>query len=179
MQKVGFILLENRILVKKPKLKIPLTTTDEILEIMGIFIVLGMWILTLWNYTDLPETIPTHYGLGGKADAFGNKQNIFILPIIAPILYILLTILSKSPHTFNYFVEITEENAEYQYAISTRMIRILKISIVCIFMFIVYSDIQNARGNMDGLSVWFFPITILLIFAPIVYSLIESLKNKP
>jgi uncharacterized membrane protein len=28
----------------------------------------------------LPETIPTHFNLEGKADAFGDKNNIFLLP---------------------------------------------------------------------------------------------------
>ncbi|PID95142.1 MAG: hypothetical protein CSA94_02085 [Bacteroidetes bacterium] len=162
----------------KPELKIPLTTTDKIIEIISVVFVFGIWALTLWNYADLPETIPTHYGIGGKADAFGNKQSIFMLPIVATIMYVLLSVLSKYPHTFNYIVEITPENAEYQYKISTRMMRILKISIVCVFMFIVYNDIQNGKGNMDGLSVWFFPMTMLLIFAPIFYALIKSSRDK-
>ncbi len=162
----------------KPELKIPLTTTDKIIEIIGVVFVLGLWILTLSNYADLPETIPTHYGINGKADAFGDKQSIFILPIVATLLYVLLSVVSKYPHTFNYIIEITPKNAEYQYKISTRMMRILKISIICVFMLIVYNDIQNGKGNTDGLSVCFFPTTMLLIFTPIIYGLIKSSRNK-
>ncbi|MEY2648394.1 MAG: Immunity protein SdpI, partial [Bacteroidota bacterium] len=46
-------------------------------------------------YPTLPETIPTHFNLEGKADAWGDKSNIFLLPgilgLASVISYLLLS----------------------------------------------------------------------------------------
>ena len=67
--------------------------------------------MTVANYFELPEIIPTHYNEAGEADSYGDKLNILALPIISTLLFIGLTILNKRPHLFNYPSEITKENA--------------------------------------------------------------------
>ena len=127
---------------------------------------------------ELPEIIPTHYNATGKADGFGNKSNILVLPIISTVLFIGLTTLNKYPHIFNYPIEITEQNALHQYTNATRMMRVLKLVIVVIFGLIVFKTIQNVNGNADGLGTWFLPLTMGLIFIPIFYFLINANKKK-
>ena len=159
---------------KRPKIKLTLTTTDKIIEVIGWLSVIAIWILTLSHYNALPEIIPTHYNAMGKADGFGEKEHILTLPLVATVLFIGLTILNKYPHMFNHLGEITEENARFQYTIATRMLRILKIVIVINFGLIVYSTIQNVQQNTDSLGGWFIPIFFVSIFTPIIYYLIKS-----
>lgn len=161
---------------KRPKLELPLNATDMIIEMLGWVAVFGIWTLTLVNYFDLPEIIPTHYNGLGEADGFGNKSNLFVLPIISTILFIGLTILNKNPHVFNYPSEITEENALHQYTNATRMIRVLKLTIVLLFGLIVFKTLQNINGTADGLGTWFLPLTMAMIFIPVIYFLIRAQK---
>ena len=163
---------------KRPRIKLQLKQTDKILEIVGWISVFGIWALPLINYFDLPEIIPIHFDGAGKADGFGNKIHIFILPIISTLLFIGLTILNKHPHIFNYPSQITKENAVDQYTNATQMMRVLKLVIVLLFGLIVFKTIQNVNGHADGLGTWFLPFTIGLFIMLTLYFLMMSMKDK-
>ena len=163
---------------KRPKIKLQLNQTDKILEVLGWVSVVGIWALTLTNYSILPEIIPIHFNGAGKADGFGNKTQIFVLPIISTLLFIGLTTLNKYPYMFNYPSQITKENAVHQYTNATRMMRVLKLVIVVLFGLIVFRKIQIVNGHADGLGTWFLPLTMGMIFIPMLYFLIKSLKKK-
>ena len=163
---------------KRPQIKLQLNQTDKILEVLGWVSVVGIWALTLTNYSILPEIIPIHFNGAGKADGFGNKTHIFILPIISTLLFIGLTTLNKHPHMFNYPSQITKENAIHQYTNATRMMRVLKLVIVVLFGLIVFRKIQIVNGHAYGLGTWFLPLTMGMIFIPMLYFLIKSLKKK-
>jgi uncharacterized membrane protein len=163
---------------KRPRLKLKLNQTDKILEIVGWISVIGIWALTLTNYSILPEIIPIHFNGAGKADGFGNKTHIFVLPIISSLLFIGFTILNKRPHIFNYPSQITKENALRQYTNATRMMRVLKLVIVVLFGLIVFREIQIVNGNANGLGAWFLPFTIGVFIILTLYFLMMSMKDK-
>ena len=163
---------------KRPRIKLQLKQTDKILEVVGWVSVFGIWALPLINYFDLPEIIPIHFNGAGKADRFGNKTHIFILPIISTLLFIGLTTLNKHPHIFNYPSQITKENAVDQYTNATRMMRVLKLVIVLLFGLIVFRKIQIVNGHADGLGAWFLPFTIGLFIILSLYFLMMSMKDK-
>ncbi|MGV8137823.1 MAG: DUF1648 domain-containing protein [Mangrovibacterium sp.] len=164
--------------MKRPKIKIELTTADKAVELIGWFMLLAIWIFTIFSYSNLPDTIPTHYNGEGKADRFGNKINILTLPSVATILFVGMTILNKFPYIFNYPTKITEENAFRQYNNATRMIRYLKIILVVLFGLIAFRTIQSTSGQSFCLGVWFLPLTTGLIFIPLAYFIIKSLRTK-
>lgn len=141
---------------KRPKIKLKLTTIDKILEIPGWTSILAIWILTITNYTNLPETIPMHYNGAGQADGFGGKGNILTLPIIATILFVGLTILKQFPYVFNYPTNITSDNALRQYANATRLIRYLKLILVIIFGLIAFKTIQMQTDKQMDLGFGFY-----------------------
>jgi uncharacterized membrane protein len=129
------------------------------------------------NYMNLPDTIPTHYNLAGQADGFGSKQSLLILPSLMTLLFIGLTILNKYPHIFNYEVKITADNARNKYTIASRMMRMLKLSLVIIFGLLLVLSIKNASGQGQGLGSWFLPVSLALVFLPICYYFIASSKK--
>lgn len=161
----------------RPIIKIPLTTTDKVVEIIAILLLVMFWFFILSNYKQLPEIIPTHFDGSGKIDGYGEKWTILIAPIISVILYISLTYLSRYPHKFNYMAEITELNAEKQYSIAVRMLRYLKLCIIIIFFAIEFKTIQNTY-NASDLGGWFMLLIMSLLFVPIFYFLIQFSKNS-
>jgi uncharacterized membrane protein len=163
---------------ERPKLKVVLTKSDKAVEVISWILLLSIWALTLTGYSKMPEIIPTHYNASGDADGFGQKVTIFLLPVIATILFIGLTIANKYPHTFNYMTSVTNENALTQYSNATRMMRYLKTIVLFIFGTIVFKTIQNTNGNADGLGVWFLPLTMGLIFIPTLYFIVKSFRSK-
>ena len=163
---------------KRPRIKLQLKQTDKILEVVGWVSVFGIWALPLINYFDLPEIIPIHFNGAGKADEFGNKTHIFILPIISTLLFIGLRTLNKHPHIFNYPNQITKENALDQYTNATRMMRVLKLVIIVLFGLIVFRKFQIVNGHADGLGTWFLPFTIGVFIILTLYFLMMSMKDK-
>lgn len=162
----------------RPRIRIELTVTDKAIEIIGWFALLAIWVLAISNYSNLPDTIPTHYNGVGNADGFGNKTNILILPIIASILFVGITIINKFPYIFNYPTQITVENALRQYTNATRMLRFMKLILAILFGLFTFKTIQGANGQSFGHGVWFLPLTLGLIFIPLTYFIIKSFRIK-
>ncbi|MCB0495276.1 MAG: DUF1648 domain-containing protein [Cyclobacteriaceae bacterium] len=134
----------------RPKLDIKLEFIDLLIEIIGAIALIIMIALLIMNYGDLPETIPIHFNASGEVNGWSHKSAIWTLPTIGAIVYVVLFALNKSPHTFNYLVKITEENAYRQYQLASRMIRILNASIAALFAYISYNLIELAFGNKGG-----------------------------
>jgi uncharacterized membrane protein len=163
---------------ERPKLNIQLSPTDQVLELLGWGVLLALWIWTGMSYSSLPDTIPTHFNAAGEADGFGRKASIVSLPVVASLLYIGLTLLNRVPHSFNFPTPVTQDNALPQYTNATRMIRYLKLILVLVFAGISYQTIQQANGTGEGLGLWFLPLTLVLIFMPLLYFVIKSFQTK-
>ena len=163
---------------ERPKLKIQLSPMDQVFELLGWGVLLALWVWTGTSYSNLPDTIPTHFNAAGEADGFGRKASIVSLPVVASLLYIGLTLLNRVPHSFNFPTPVTQENAQRQYTNATRMIRYLKLILVLVFGGISFQTIQQANGETDGLGVWFLPVTLGLIFLPLIYFVIKSFQTK-
>lgn len=163
---------------QRPKLKLHLSNFDILLEVMGWLILSLIWIYVLIKYTTLPETIPTHYNLSGEADGFGSKFTILTLPLIATFIFIGLTVLNKYPHIFNYPTQITQKNALEQYTIATGMIRVLKLMVVIVFGLIALQTIRNTGSQANSLGSWMLPVTMGMIFLPLIYFIVKMVKTK-
>jgi len=161
---------------KHPKLKIYPTRNELFIEFAAFLLLVFFWIISISSFGYLPDEIPIHYNGLGEVDAYGDKETIFILPLIATLLFIMLSIFSKFPHTFNYSVEITKENAEKQYKNAINLIRLLKIAVLLIFIFINYKTIQIALEKNKNLGIWFLPVAILFLFTLITYNLYKTYK---
>ena len=156
----------------RPKIKIELTKSDKILEIIALLLLVCLWIYVIYNYNSLPDIINTHFNAQGKPDGSGEKQYIFGLPGVATFIYILVTIATKYPHTFNYTEEITEENALEEYSKTIKMNRILKIVVIGIFSYASWQTI-----NEVDISPLFFPVMLVAIFGPIIYFNVKKSKK--
>lgn len=162
----------------RPRLKPKLTAADKVLELLGWLLLTAMWVVTLFYYDKLPDTIVTHYNLSGKADGFGNKINLIALPTVATIMNFAMTVLNRFPHIFNYPVSITQENALKQYTIATRLIRWLKLAVVLIFGTLCLLTIGNAIGENEDLPAWFTVIALCIVIIPLVYFVFLMLQDK-
>lgn len=164
--------------VERPKIKLIPTTSDKLVDLLGWLILLALWGWTVTHYSTLPGTIPTHFNAAGEADGFGSKASIIGLPIIATLLFIGLTVLNRYPHIFNYPSPVTQDNALRLYTLGTRMLRYLKLVLVVVFGGIELMTIQNAAGKATGLGVWFLPLTLVLIFIPLIYFVVKSVQKN-
>lgn len=162
----------------RPRLQIELTTVDKVLETVCLTILLVLWVGAISFFSKLPEQIPSHFNASGQADNFSDRTHIFVLPVVATIIYIGMTILNKYPHIYNYLTTITAENAKQLYTSATRLIRVLKLAVVIIFSGIVFMTIKTTLANDNGLGAWFLPVAIALLTLPNIFYLLKSSNSK-
>jgi uncharacterized membrane protein len=155
---------------RRPRIKLTLSSLDNNLELAGKMLLALMWGFVIFALFNLPEAIPTHFNASGQPDGYGDKMTLLALPALATILYFALTQLNKYPHIFNYLTKITEDNAEKQYTIATRMMRFLKLTILLIFSLVILFTYLTAIGMTGGLGAWFLPLVIVLLFIPTLFT---------
>ena len=136
----------------------------RVLDLTGIILILFFWVYSIYGISGLPEKIPTHFSFSGEPDSFGNRNSAYLLPCVATIIFILLTVVNRKPERFNYPVAITERNTVKQYRLAGNFIRFLKISIVTVFMviFVFTSNASVAEGYPH--RYFLLPIVLLLVF---------------
>ncbi len=162
----------------RPKLTLTLSPVDKTLELISKLCLATMWGLTIYTYAKLPTTIPIHFNASGQADNYGDKTTLLFLPALATVLYFGLTILNNYPHIFNYMTPITEKNAQKQYSIATRLLRFIKLAILLIFSLVILFVYLTITGVTNGLGGWFLPLTLGLLFVPLIITIIQSLKKE-
>ncbi len=163
---------------KRPIIFINKGAIDSILDYTSLVIILFIWGFTFINYKHLPDVIPTHFNSNGVEDDYGSKNTIWILPIISTAVFILFTVLNKFPHQFNYMVKITADNAEKQYRLATRIMRILKFNISLLFFCIIIKVVGSSLDKNSSLEWWLIPLLLLTIITPTFYLVIVSGSKK-
>ncbi len=163
---------------KNPKIDIERTQCDQIWYLIHWALVSCMFLIPALYYDSLPDTITTHFNGKGEADGFGSKRIIFLIPVISLILHLFLNLIRRYPHTFNYAIKITPENAYHQYRIVLKMIDRLRTIILVFFLYITIMMVHNADGN-GSISIGFATIVFMIaIFATIITMVIASTKYK-
>jgi len=163
----------------RPKIKIPFQNIDLVIELASIAVLLLMWMHLIMNYSGLPETVASHFNGAGQPDDYSNKIFLWILPILATVLYFGLLILGRFPHLHNYMVNITEENALTQYRFSTRVLRVVNFLCAVMFAYINYKIIVGANNNSSELGMGFvITVVSVSILLPIFIFLYQQKLKK-
>ena len=152
----------------RPRIKIPITPMEFILELISLLGLLGAAYVLIKFWPDLPDEKPKHFGFTGEADAWGDPSSLYILLGVNFLMYIMLTIIRRFPHTFNYPVQINENNAFRQYQLAVVYISLLKAQVVWLFAYLQWQMIQVALGNSTGLGAWFIVVVLLAFLLPIL-----------
>jgi len=148
------------------------------LDRLGWMIVILCWGFVFFHYNQLPNTIPTHFNASGVADGFSTRATIFLLPAVLTILYGGLTILHRYPQTFNYPVEITNENKTRQYKNAQSFLVAIKFALSLVFSLITYFSMRAAVLQQKFIPIWLLPLILVLILLPVFIFLIRSSKNS-
>ena len=148
-------------------------TVFNLIAILGIFLSM---VLLAFNWGNLPEQIPAHFGIDGTPDSFAPKGSIFLFPAIMLLLYFLLGLMMiKRPWMVkNYPYKITEENKQAHYAIIKQMGYWLRVSIIWTFVFIEYLliDYVTEKGKISGFT------ALIPIAAVIIVTILIMRKGK-
>jgi hypothetical protein len=170
-------------MTQRPILTVPQNPQTLFLDWFTLVGLAALWAIAIHAWVNLPEYIPIHFGNDGRPDRWGDKGWIWLLPSLGTLQVLFLTVLRRFPHTFNYLVPITEENAAYQYAIACSLLNWLKAQLVWFFAYIEWQMVQGSIRSIR-LGAWFLPLFLLIlplfllvVFATIGYWLRKALVS--
>lgn len=164
---------------ERPKIQVSYESVDYVLELSCIAIIIMIWAYVFSEYSTLPDTIPTHFNAAGIADDFGSKSTLFMMPVIATVLYGLLFVLNLYPHLHNYSVNITKENAYKNYQLSTRFLRIVNVLLCILFGYISFSMVNSAITPEQGIGSYVLPVIISVsVLVPVLGLYYQRKINK-
>ena len=109
----------------------------------ALALILGWWI-AVSSYPRLPESIPVHFGLKGQADGWGARWTIFLLPVIATLIFALDMWIFTRPDA------VARTPSEVALAI-----HLLVMEMTALFAYITWRTSLVAFGRASGLGYGF------------------------
>ena len=164
---------------KRPVIHIEPEPYDKLLDRIAFVFLVLQFLIPIVLFSSLDDTIPTRFDSSGEVSSTASRYTVWILPFVGVFLYMMLWYLNKFPHTFNYPVKITPENAEFHYRKSVRMMRYINLVCMVMFAFIVWTTVAVGAGLASGLNTVVMVMLLLLVFAPIAHYLYVIWKKTP
>jgi uncharacterized membrane protein len=136
-----------------------------------------IWIFysAVYGPSRLPDRVPIHFDSAGHVNGWGSPTEFLFLPVVAAAIYLLLTVVARFPASFNYPVEVTDENRPRLEALVIDMLAWLKAELVCLFAGILWIAIQAAHQPARPSAA---PIIahLVVVFATIVYFIVAMFR---
>ena len=140
------------------------------LEGLAWSLLLLLIIIPFLYYNQLPDQIPSHFNGRGNPDNYSNKASIFIMPGIGLVVFLLLHFLSNKENLqSSTYRKLSQEELEKARIQSRKVLNVFKIIIPTFFIYITYSTIQIALGEITGLGNYFLFVFMAVIFGTIAY----------
>lgn len=147
--------------------------SNIIFNILCLVSLIGTTTFLIIKWNSIPSVIVTHYDFFGNADGFGKKTSILLTPIMAWILYIVLTAVAFFPSLWNVGFKITEENKHRVYATVLTMLNIIKTIIIFSFCYMTICTVLEYR-----LPAWFTIAELITIFGTVIIYLVKLYKVR-
>lgn len=154
------------------------TRTEVILEGVCIFLILSSWYYLNRIWSSLPDQIPMHFNAAGRADAWGGKESLLMLPVLTVVLYIILTVTGIFVEYGNTPVRITAENAERQYRVLLSMTVWLKTEVVALMCWLGWRIARISLEGGDVLAAGFLPVVLGVLVGTIGWFVYRLIKER-
>lgn len=126
------------------------------MEIASLLMLVALVCVAAAAWPNMPDRIPTHFGLSGEPNNWGSKSGIWILVGIGGFIYVLLSLLPRFEGAWNMPVVVTPENRERVMPLVLEMTAVLKLLILPVFLWITWCITQQR-----ALGPWFLPFVLV------------------
>lgn len=156
----------------QPAIRVGRTLEGTIFEIIAAVLIVIMWVVTFILWSRSPESVPTHFGVTGTADAYGNRSAMLIMAAVGTLVTVIMLVSAYSPSkTINMPVNVRTPR---QFMIVIRMTRILAVITPLLFTSIAcmmaYPDSQ--------LAFIFLMVCFVSMIAVAIYSTVKVGRAK-
>ena len=153
-----------KFMIKHNKLQI-------VIEAIALIILISMFVLLIVRWDALPDRIPGHYNAAREVDRWGGKGELIFLPVMSVLMYLLLTVVTFFPSSWNMPVEVTEEKRDRVYSCVLTLLVLMKAEVMALFAYLNYKSMEA-----QALSPFMLPIVLAAIFGTIIFFTRRSIK---
>lgn len=151
----------------QPKLPPFYSNEELIVQFAMIFLSALCWGLFLQQYPAAPDQLPVHFNLEGQADRYGSKSGLVFLPIMSSLICIGFIFLARFPHLFNFPVQITDENAQFQYKKAKIVLSTVGALCVALFTLLISKLLTPLPDGREHLGIFFYVLLGAIVATPI------------
>ena len=148
-------------------------TLDQWMNRLSLLFLLGTAAFLAVCWQRIPEEVPMHFNSAGEIDRWGSRAELLILPVIAWLMYGLMTAVERFPGAWNTGVRVTEENRERVYALLGHLLSTLKLLMTGIFTWLTLWCTLA-----EPLPKWFLPAVLGAMSADLVYWLVRLFRAR-
>lgn len=147
-----------------------ISASNRVVEILAFFALLGVFypLLFLSRLGD-GAILPIHYNILGKVDDWGEKGFLWLLPLIATVIYTGLSFLGRYSRKLKSPYGATTAR--------TDMFRYMKLSVLLNFAYINNTSYFIATGKMENLNGIVMIILLCGLFLPVLFFAIKIKKQ--
>lgn len=157
---------------------VPYSRTDRLLELIGILALVFMIGMPLLYYADLPEVIPRQFGFDGKPDGEGSKTVIWWVLLTGVIMYAALFALERYIRKTKIHQDEITNNLFGQREVMVHWLQFIRLFLVVLFAYMIYTLISTAMGQSDGFHPFFIPVVIGVILGSTLYFMYMAIQNS-
>lgn len=159
----------GKIIGQWPK-RLPLSLLDKIMiGVSALLVVLALARLAM-VYGDLPEIIPSHYGLNGEVDGTSGKSTLLILGGVDVLCWATVVAGNFFPQAINVPVFLLRRSGEEIIQGSRVLLNVIAILCTGLFWYLLEATVQIALGSAAAISnIVMFGFMGALILACLIY----------
>ncbi len=155
----------------------PRTRAQWVFEGLSLLLVIFMFAMVVVHWSQFPDSVPAHFGMSGKPNGWHRKRFLLILPCIAAVTWIVITVAQRYPRLINIPFMINRDSPEVQHILRSMMIA-EKTTMALLFAWLMQGMVRTALGRAEGLGQGFLPLALVLIFAPLIVYSVRLLRLR-
>lgn len=144
----------------------------SLLQLAAFAALLALWAITAYAVLGphpLPARIPTHFDLAGNPNGWGQPGMLWLLPIVASVVILLMWLVARHPRAFNYPLRVAPAARPRLEAITLGMIAWLQLESAALFLLIQYAIVESARAGQNRLSPALVPVVLVVLIGTAVW----------
>ena len=150
---------------------------DWLCEAIAIAALAGMIGLIAIQWANLPDRMPTHFGVSGQPDEFGSKNTLWVLALVNVGAYVVMTLASRYQRLINLPFRVDRDGPEVRQVLRTMTI-VLKAGMMVLLGYIAWAMVNTGLGRADGLGPGFLPVFLAVTFLPLIRFLAKLRKFR-
>ena len=148
----------------------------KILFILAVCLAITSWIISMYYWDKLPQTIPVHFGVSGQPDNWADKSvfYVFLLPAIQIVMLAVFGFLYKKPQyssmpTTMWLMALDKKHREHAFGLIRTMLASVSVWVGALLTYIVYGMNISAMDTNLGLNPVLLVVLVGLMLIWLIY----------